>query len=86
MELVLKGKFLELESRPKKDENGTPTGEHTDYVKVYSGNDVIPVKLPGEWRDGDLSQLMAYQMGDEVELDVNLNHFNGKLYFKVSDE
>lgn len=86
MELVLKGKFLELESRPKKDENGTPTGEVNDYAKVYSGSEVVPVKLPGNWQSGVLSQLMAYKMGDEVEIDVNLNLFNGKLYFKVSEE
>ncbi len=85
MELVLKGKFLELESRPKKDDNGNIIG-YTDYVKIYSGDNIVPVKLPGEWQNSVLSTLMANKMGDEVEIDVNLNLFNGKLYFKVSEE
>lgn len=82
MQATIKGQFLNLESRPNRGADGKPDGTYTDYAKLYCDDEIAPVKLPDGWQDTDLAMLQALKMGDYFEIEVKMNCFNGRIYYK----
>ena len=78
MNLSIKGQFLKIGTRVNKE-----TNKITHYVKVLSGDDMANIKLSDDWKSTPLSKLKDCKMGEPVEIDVELNLFNDKVYFKT---
>lgn len=74
MFVTVKGKFLQIEQKVWKD-------DVKDYVKIWSEDDIVSVKLPEGWDETEYAQLLAMVPLTPVDIDTRLNLFNDKLYF-----
>ena len=74
MFVTVKGKFLQIEQKEWKE-------EVKDYVKIWSEDDIVSVKLPEDWDETAYASLLALTPLTPIDIDVRLNLFNDKLYF-----
>lgn len=74
MFVTLKGKFLQIEQKTWED-------DVKDYVKIWSEDDIVSVRLPNGWDETAYASLLAMVPLTPIDIDVRLNLFNDKLYF-----